>query len=143
MKNAPVEPGPASLGPTGQQIEAIWMDQLHRQQLGQIGQTLGLGPGNLELGLATLVLGETDGDLAPLQFALGEQGKRPLPLADDPPGQVSAKGAPQTEVVNGFQHAGLAAAIAPDQDVEAGWQLETGLLDIAKVAELEFDQGHD
>lgn len=53
---------------------------------------------------------------------------------------MSAKGAPQPKVVNGFQHAGLAAAIAPDQNVEAGRQLETGLLDIAKVAELEFDQ---
>ena len=60
-----------------------------------------------------------------------------------PPGQVSAKGTTETEVVNGFQHAGLAAAVAPDQDVETGRQLETGLLDIAKVAELELDQGHD
>ncbi len=119
------------------------MDQLHRQQLRQIGKPLGLRPGNLELGLATLVFGKTDRYLTPLQFTLGKQGKGPLPLADDPPGQMSAKGAPQTKVVNGFQHAGLAAAIAPDQNVEAGRQLETGLLDIAKVAELEFDQGHD
>ncbi len=56
---------------------------------------------------------------------------------------MSTKGATETEVVNGFQHAGLAAAIAPDQDIEAGRQHETGLLDIAKVAELEFDQRHD
>ena len=143
MEDAPVQPGPASLGPAGQQVEAIGVDQLHRQQLCQIGQSLGLGPGDLELGLTTLVLGESNGYLTPLQFALSKQGKGPLPLADDPPGQVSTKGATKAKVVNGFQNAGLATAIAPDQDVEAGGQLETGLLDIAKVAELEFDQGHD
>jgi hypothetical protein len=56
---------------------------------------------------------------------------------------VSTKRTTETKVVNGFQHAGLAAAIAPDQDIEAGGQRETGVLDVAKVAELEFDQGHD
>lgn len=56
MEDAPVQPGPASLGPAGQQVEAIGVDQLHRQQLCQIGQSLGLGPGDLELGLAPLSL---------------------------------------------------------------------------------------
>ena len=79
MKNTPVEPGTPGLRPAGQQIEAIRMDQLHRQQFGQLGQALGLGTGDLELGLATLVLGEADGHLAPFQFTLGKQGKRPLP----------------------------------------------------------------
>ncbi len=65
MKNTPIEPGPTSLRPAGQQIEAIWMDQLHRQQFGQLGQALGLGTGDLELGLATLVLGEADRHLRP------------------------------------------------------------------------------
>lgn len=55
------------------------MDQLHRQQLRQIGQPLGLRPGNLELGLATLVFGKTDRNLTPLQLTLGKQGKGPFP----------------------------------------------------------------
>lgn len=56
MENTPVEPGPASLGPTGQQAETIGVDQLYRQQLRQIGQALGLGTGDLELGFAPLSL---------------------------------------------------------------------------------------
>ena len=143
MKHAPVEPGATRLGTTGQQVEAIGMDQLHRQQLGEIRQTLGLGPGNLELGVAILLLGEADGNRTPLELALGEQDKSLLALANDSPGKMSAKGAAQAKVVNGFQHAGLAAAIAAHQDVEAGRQLQAGVLDVAKVVELEFDQGHD
>jgi hypothetical protein len=56
---------------------------------------------------------------------------------------MGTKRAAETKVMNGFQHAGLAAAVAPDQDIEAGRQRETGVLNVAKVAELEFDQGHD
>lgn len=56
MENTPVEPGPASLGPTGQQAETIGVDQLYRQQLRQISQALGLGTGDLELGFAPLSL---------------------------------------------------------------------------------------
>ena len=52
MENTPIEPGPAGLGPAGQQAETIRVDQLYRQQLRQIGQALGLGTGNLELGFA-------------------------------------------------------------------------------------------
>lgn len=53
---------------------------------------------------------------------------------------MGTKRAAETKVMNGFQHAGLAAAVAPDQDIEAGRQRETGVLNVAKVAELEFDQ---
>lgn len=56
-----------------------------------------------------------------------------LVVADHPTGLQTAKGAAMAERIHRLQHAGLAAAVSADQEVESRRQRQIRRLDIAEI----------
>lgn len=56
-----------------------------------------------------------------------------LVVANDPTGLQAAEGAAMAERIHRLQHAGLAAAVGADQEVESRRQRQIRRLDIAEI----------
>lgn len=133
MKTAPVQEGAPEFRPAIQQGKTFGGDQLHGQQLRQLGHLVAVAAIDAYFAVTLTALAQSYRQLALRAFDAAVQHELRLVVANDPTGLQAAKGAAMAERIHRLQHAGLAAAVGADQEVESRRKRQIRRLDIAEV----------
>ena len=143
VEHTPVEKLPTNLGRAFQQAEAVGIDELNRQGLGQLRRTTGILPVDTNLEL-TLTLTRYAEIAQPTIFLahLTEHGTANLLVLDNRLQPGAAKGTGQPEQMHSLKQTGLAAAIGAKEDIDAGGGGDRHRVQIAHRGDGNTGEGH-
>ena len=114
MEHAPVKKLPADLWGPLKQTEAVRVDQLQRQDLGQLCSTACILAVDTDLELTLAIPRDTQRTMPAFsQFDLTKNCTALLLVLDDGVESHTAKRTRQPQQVDSFQHAGFSAAAGP------------------------------
>jgi len=133
MKAAPVDVGSTVFGAAVEQSKPLWRNQLHRQQLRQLGDFVAVAAVDADFAVAGAVFTQADRQLALAAFNPPVQHKRVLIVTNYASGLQTAECAAVAQRINRLQHAGFTAAVGAHKKIKARRQREIGLLDITKI----------
>ena len=121
VEHTPIEKLPANLRRPFEQAEAVGVDQLQRQDLGQLRSATGVLPVDADLELTLTVTGDPQRAVTTLgQLDLTEDGAGELFVLNDRQQPRATKRTGKPQQVNGFQNTGFAAAVGAVKNVDAG-----------------------
>ena len=119
-ENSPSREGAPEFRPAVQQGKTFGSDQLHGQQLRQLGHLVAVAAIDAYFAVTLTALAQSYRQLALRTFYAAVQHELRLVVADHPTGLQAAKGAAVPEGIHCFQHAGLAAAVGADRKLNPG-----------------------
>ena len=120
VEHTPVEELPTNLRRTFQQAKTIRIDQLQRQQIGELCSASCILPVDADLQFTLTITRNTQVAGAALgQLHLTENGTSRLLVMNHWLQASAAEGASEAKQMDRFQHAGLAAAVGAVEDVDA------------------------
>ncbi|MNZ66284.1 hypothetical protein D3C78_845040 [compost metagenome] len=142
VKASPVEEGSAVFGAAVEQRKPLRRNQLHRHQQRQFSHFMAVGAVDAHFAVAQLVFRQANRGFTLAALKPTVQDKSILFVADNATNLQATKRTAVAERVDGFQHAGFAAAVSANQEIKAGGESEIRAFNIAKVADQQAGERH-
>src|SRR5690606_4962433 len=120
VKASPIEERSSVFGAAIEQSKPLGGNQLHWHQVRQLRDLVTVGAIDAHFAVALFVFGQADGGFPLCALQTSMQNKRVLFMANHAAWLQTAKRPAMAERIDGFEHAGFAAAVGANQEVKAG-----------------------